>query len=153
MGFVEDPQGIVWAATTGQAGLWRFDGTSWQNIKAEWNAPATRVGEVGFDRAGILWVLTESRGLEAKRELFFLPPGTRQFSIAGHFSVQGLTWDADRFVVTTPANSVQRNRASSSSGLPAYPFTKEFRAARRSANSVWAIPLEGPCCGVLWTQH
>ena len=100
IGFAEDPQGIVWAATAGQAGLWRFDGTSWQNIKAEWNAPATRVGEVGFDRAGILWALTESRGLEAKRELFFLPPGTRQFRIAGHFSVQGFTWDADRFVVT-----------------------------------------------------
>ena len=54
IGFAEDQQGIVWAATnTRTGGLWRFEGSSWQNIGAEWNAPATRVSQVGFDREGV----------------------------------------------------------------------------------------------------
>jgi signal transduction histidine kinase/ligand-binding sensor domain-containing protein len=145
IGLSEDQQGIVWAATTG--GLWRFDGASWQNIRTEWNAPPTRFAQVGFDREGILWALTESRGPEAKRELFFLPPGTRQFRTAGRISVQSFTWDADRFVVTSAVGSarVRGSGIALEDRLPAYPVLRNTSAQLVDrTNSIWAIPLEGP---------
>jgi ligand-binding sensor domain-containing protein len=52
-GFTQDRDGIVWAGTS--TGIWRFDHSRWQNIGVEWNAPAGRAMQVGFDSEGILW--------------------------------------------------------------------------------------------------
>ena len=52
-GFAQDRDGIVWAGTS--SGLWRFDHSGWQHLGVEWNGPAGRVTQVGFDSEGILW--------------------------------------------------------------------------------------------------
>src|SRR5271166_3353432 len=96
--FAQDRQGVVWAATDG--GLWRFEGSTWQHVGAEWNAPQKPVSQVGFDREGILWVLTESRDFKVAKQLYFLPPDNRQFRKAGDsLFVQGFTLDADNAVL------------------------------------------------------
>lgn len=146
--FAEDQQGIVWAATnTRTGGLWRFETSSWQNIKAEWNGPDTRVSQLGFDRQGILWALTEARGAEARKQLFLLPPGGRQFRAAGSVSLQSFTWDANRLVVTSPENSAGDGDSSIDlqGTLPAYPILRPHSEQLLDrTNAVWAIPLEGP---------
>src|SRR5208337_2853662 len=43
-GFAQDRHGIVWAATMG--GVWRFDGSSWQQNPDGWN-PQLKVSQVG----------------------------------------------------------------------------------------------------------
>ena len=61
-GFKQAPNG---------SGLWRFDGSSWQHIGAEWNVPDQPVAHIGFDRDGILWVLTGVRGPHSPRNCIF----------------------------------------------------------------------------------
>ena len=108
-GFAQDKQGITWAGSnTGpsRSGLWRFDGSSWQRIGAEWNVPDRPVAHVGFDRDGILWVLTGYRGPESPKQLHFLAPGERRFrKVADNLFVLGFTRDADGNVLTTRERS------------------------------------------------
>jgi hypothetical protein len=99
-GFAVDRDGIVWAGTS--SGLWRFDHSAWQHLGAEWNAPAERVTQLGFDSEGILWALVG--GLDAPKDLIYLIPGTRDFkTAASKLSVNGFTWEPDRTVMTAPA--------------------------------------------------
>ena len=42
------------------------------------------VAQVGFDREGILWVLTDRKGAEYGRRLFYLLPGGAKFRKAGN---------------------------------------------------------------------
>jgi len=96
-GFAQDRDGIVWAAAS--SGLWRFDHSDWQHIGSDWNAPARRVPQVGFDSEGILWVL--AGGHDGPMDLIYLLPGTRHFKQGKkNLSVQGFTLDADRTVIT-----------------------------------------------------
>ena len=83
-GFAQDRHGIVWAATYN--GVWRFDGSSWQQNPAEWNPQLRRVAQVGFDRDGILWVLTDDTSMEFGRQLFYLLPDAKTFRKAGTIS-------------------------------------------------------------------
>lgn len=142
--FGQDRHGVVWAATDG--GLWRFDGSTWQHIGAEWNAPQKPVSQVGFDREGILWVLTESRDFKVAKELYFLPPGDRQFRKAGdNLFVQGFTLDADNTVLTTherrprePDSGVELE-----SSLPAYPILKKnSEQILDRANGIWFLSID-----------
>ncbi|MGO9433249.1 MAG: histidine kinase, partial [Terracidiphilus sp.] len=146
-GFAQDRHGIVWAATnTRQGGLWRFDGSSWQHIGAEWNAPTTLVAQVGFDREGILWALTENRSLEFGRQLFYLLPGGAKFQkAADDLFVQGFTWDADYHVLTTHDNEFpypgfgERWENSGS----AYPILKKnSEQIVDRANGIWFLPTD-----------
>ena len=99
--FAQDRHGILWAATIG--GLWRFDGTSWQPNAAEGNPRLRRVVQVGFDRDGTLWALTESTSMEFGKQLFYMPADGKTLRKAGtNLFVQGFTWDADYTVLTTP---------------------------------------------------
>jgi len=104
-GFALDQKGVVWAGSQvskGKSGLWRFNGSSWENAGEHWNFPAQPVAHLGFDRQGNLWVLTGRRGAEAPKELHVLPAGERAFRKAGgELFVRGFTWDADRNVVTS----------------------------------------------------
>jgi two component regulator with propeller domain len=70
-GFAQDRDGIVWAGTS--SGLWRFDHSGWQHIGVEWNAPAGRFINVGFDSEGILWALVG--GVDSPKDLIYLIPG------------------------------------------------------------------------------
>ena len=141
--FAQDRQGVVWAATDG--GLWRFDGSIWQHIGAEWNAPQKPVSQVGFDREGILWVLTESRDFKVAKQLYFLPPGDKQFREAGdNLFVQGLTLDADNTVLTTRERRPQQpdSGVELGSSLPAYPILKKnSEQILDRANGVWFLSI------------
>ena len=74
--FARDTQGVVWAGANrpGNSGLWRFDGSSWQNVGEQWKIPEQPVAQVGFDREGNLWVLSGRRGRDYSNDLHvFLP--------------------------------------------------------------------------------
>ena len=109
-GFAQDEHGITWAGSNSgpsRSGLWRFDGSSWQRIGAEWNVPERAVAHVGFDRDGILWVLTGFSGPDAPTQLHFLAPGDRRFrKAADNLFVLGFTRDADGKVLTPVKKAV-----------------------------------------------
>jgi signal transduction histidine kinase/ligand-binding sensor domain-containing protein len=143
--FAQDRYGIVWAATTG--GVWRFDGSSWQQNPDGWNPQLRAVSQVGFDREGILWALTEARG-EVGKQLFYLPPGGAQFrKAADHLVIQGFTRDADLNVLTShesgpgePGSGIQLEGS-----LPAYPILRKgSEQIVDRANGIWILPREGP---------
>jgi hypothetical protein len=70
-------------------------------VGVEWNAPARRVIEVGFDSEGIL--SASVGGFDTPNDLIYLIPGTRHFKTAGsNLSVNGFTWEPDRTVLTAP---------------------------------------------------
>ena len=145
-GFAKDKQGITWASSNASGsggGLWRFDGSSWQHIGAEWNVPNRPVAHVGFDRDGILWVLTGYRGPEAPTQLHFLAPGDRRFrKVADDLFVLGFTRDADGNVLTTR----ERSRSGlpptvqMEAPLPAYPILrKDSVQIIDRANALWVV--------------
>ena len=81
-GFAQDKHGITWASSNTRAsggGLWRFDGTSWQRIGAEWIGPKLPVAHVGFDPDGILWVLTGVGDRRPPRNSIFSPRASGDF--------------------------------------------------------------------------
>jgi PAS domain S-box-containing protein len=141
-GFAQDRDGIVWAGTS--TGLWRFDHSAWQHLGAEWNAPAERITQLGFDSEGILWALVG--GLDAPKDLIYLIPGTRDFKrAASKLSVNGFTWEPDRTVMTAPAAArISDSGQGSDARLPAYPVTtKAFQMVDRN-NGVWISPMDKP---------
>jgi ligand-binding sensor domain-containing protein len=98
-GFAQDRRGIVWAVST--HGVWRFDGSSWQEHAAGWN-PQLNAAQIGIDREGILWVLTDRRSAEVGRQLFdLLPDGTKFQKAAENLLVEGFTWEDNATIVTT----------------------------------------------------
>jgi signal transduction histidine kinase/ligand-binding sensor domain-containing protein/DNA-binding NarL/FixJ family response regulator len=143
-GFAQDRHGIVWAATI--KGLWRFDGSSWQQMTAEWNAPPGHMAQVGFDRDGILWALALGTEMEAT-ELFYLPPESRQFRKAGNVLVANFTWDADHTVVTTHELRPRErgSRIDLENSLPAYPILrKDSGQFVDRTNGIWLTPVHDP---------
>lgn len=146
-GFAQDRHGVVWAATnTRQGGLWRFDGSSWQHIGADWNAPTTLVAQVGFDRDGILWVLTENRSFEFGRQLFYLLPGSAKFQeVADNLFVQGFTWDDEYHVLTTHDNEFSQPEfgIKRENSVPAYPILKKnSEQIVDRANGIWFLSTD-----------
>ncbi len=138
-----ESHGRVQTAVASGSGLWRFDGSSWQHIGAEWNVPDQPVAHVGFDRDGILWVLTGIRAPQTPTQLHFLAPGERRFrKVADNLFVLGFTRDADGNVLTTrersrsePGSSVEMEGP-----MPAYPILrKESAQIVDRANAIWVI--------------
>jgi PAS domain S-box-containing protein len=140
-GFAQDRDGIVWAGTS--TGLWRFDHSTWQNVGVEWNAPAERVMQVGFDSEGILWALVG--GFEATKDLIYLIPGTGHFKTASrNLSVNGFTWKPDRTILTAPvAPRVSDSAEGSAERLPVFPATRNLQIVDRN-NSVWISLWDKP---------
>ncbi len=144
-GFAQDRQGIVWAGST--HGVWRFDGSKWQQNPYEWN-PQLRVAQLGFDRDGILWVLTDRRSTDVGRQLFYLlPDGTKFRRAASNVSVEGFTRDADATVLTTH----EKWPIESGSGLefedplPAYPILrKNSEQTLDRADGIWFVSSYDP---------
>jgi PAS domain S-box-containing protein len=141
-GFAQDRNGVVWATAT--SGLWRFDHSGWQHIGIEWNVPAGRVTQAGFDAEGILWGLVGSFG--APKDLIYLIPGTKHFKTAGtHLPVNGFTWEPDRTVLTAPAvPRVSGSGEGSDERLSAYPVIKKTLQFVDRNNSVWTSPWDKP---------
>ncbi|WP_433967119.1 two-component regulator propeller domain-containing protein [Tunturiibacter gelidiferens] len=141
-GFAQDRDGIVWAGTS--SGLWRFDHSGWQHIGVEWNAPAGRVTQVGFDSEGILWALVG--GLDTTKDLIYLRSGTRHFKTAGsNLSVDGFTWEPDRTVLTSPvAPHVSDSGKGADERLPAYPVTTRSMQMVDRNDGVWISPADKP---------
>jgi signal transduction histidine kinase/ligand-binding sensor domain-containing protein len=142
-GFAQDRDGIVWAGAS--SGLWRFDHSSWQHIGVEWNAPAARVYQVGFDSQGILWALVGNAG--GPKDLIYLMPGIRRFKTARrNLSVEAFTWDTDRAVLTEPAASAMSDSDERSDERPPVDpvLTKSHQFVDRN-NSLWIItPADKP---------
>jgi signal transduction histidine kinase/ligand-binding sensor domain-containing protein len=143
LGFAQDRDGILWAATAN--GLWRFNRGGWEHVGAEWNAPKEGVLNIGFDSDGILWAL--SGVAYGSRELVFLLPSTTQFKVAAKsLFVRGFTLNADGAVVTEPApNSLADDSRDHSNGQPhAYPVlrTHSFQVVDKN-NAVWMLHQEG----------
>ncbi len=144
-GFAEDRRGIVWAGST--HGVWRFDGSKWQQNPYEWN-PQLRVAQLGFDRDGILWVLTDRKSTEVGRQLFYLlPDGTEFRKAASNVFVEGFTRDADATVLTTH----EKGPLESGSGLeledslPGYPILrKNSEQTVDRANGIWFVSSYDP---------
>ena len=141
-GFAQDRNGVVWAAAT--SGLWRFDHSGWQHIGMEWNVPAGRVSQAGFDAEGILWALVGSFG--APKDLIYLMPETQHFKTAGtNLPVNGFTWEPDRTVLTAPADPrVSGPGEGPDERLPAYPVIKKTLQFVDRNNSVWLSPWDKP---------
>ncbi len=143
--FAQDSHGIVWAARSNA--LWRFDGSTWQENPGGWN-PKLNPAQVGFDREGILWVLSDRRSLEFGRQLFYLKPGGTTFQKAGNnLSVEGFTRDADHIVLTTH----EKRAAGQGSGLelegspPAYPILrKNSDQFLDRAGGIWFLSSDNP---------
>lgn len=144
-GFAQDRQGIVWAGST--RGLWRFDGANWQQNPYEWNSQLS-VAQVGFDRDGILWVLTDRKSTDFGRQLFYLlPDGTKFRRAASSVFVEGFTWDADATVLTThektplePGSGLEFEDS-----LPGYPILrKNSEQTIDRANGIWFVSSYDP---------
>ncbi|HWO38898.1 MAG TPA: hypothetical protein VNO32_59750, partial [Candidatus Acidoferrum sp.] len=141
-GFAQNPDGIVWAATT--SGLWRFDHSRWQRVGVEWNVPAGPVLSIGFDSERILWALMG--GFDTPNDLVYLTPGTSHFKKAGsNLSAKWFTWQPDRTVLTTPViPGVSDSSKGSDERLPAYPVTTKNLQMVDLNNAVWVSPPEKP---------
>jgi len=126
--------------------VWWFDRSSWQQNPAEWNPELRLVAQVGFDREGILWVLTDNRSLEVERQLFYLMPDGRKFKNAGnHLLVQGFTWDADCTVLTSHEKrpSEPESGVDLECSLPAYPIQKKnSEQILDRAKGIWFLPAD-----------
>src|SRR5271165_382345 len=144
-GFAQDRQGIVWAGST--RGVWRFDGSKWQQNPYDWN-PQLRVAQLGFDRDGTLWVLTDRKSTDVGRQLFYLlPDGAKFRRAASNVPVEGFTWDADATILTTH----EKGPLESGSGLefedslPAYPILrKNSEQTVDRANGIWFVSSYDP---------
>jgi PAS domain S-box-containing protein len=74
LGFAQDREGTLWAATS--SGLARLEGSRWKDVGKDWNFPGKSALAIFLDRQGALWVSTEDT-------LVFLPPGARRFQPTG----------------------------------------------------------------------
>ena len=123
-------------------GLWKFEGSRWQQVGADWNAPAGAVFQVAFDAQGTLWVLA---GVDfGAMDLFYLKAGTKQFRTAAkNLLVLGLTLNADQEVVTEPEPGPWFSGSSAHSDvhLSAWPvLRKDAHQIVDRNNSVWVAP-------------
>ena len=142
--FARDRDGTVWAGSfppKGRSGLWRFDGSAWQNVAADFGMPAEPVASLGFDRDGRLWILVGGRGSQGPKQLYFLPPGEKRVQKAGeNLLVDYFTLDADQHVLTSPEPRPGEPGSRVQAALPAYPI---LRAASDQivdrANAVWVF--------------
>jgi signal transduction histidine kinase/ligand-binding sensor domain-containing protein len=134
--FVQGPDGIVWAVAA--TGPWRFAGSQWERLGAEWNPPGYTEYFFGFDRAGYLWAR------DLKRLLVLRPGGTRFEVVEEHlddveFLAVGFMLDADGYVMTSPAWAPRSPRPEG--GPTAYPLVRErVNGLVDREGGVWMAP-------------
>jgi len=136
-GFAEDPDGIMWAATS--TGIWRFEKSIWLHLGVEWNVQVGSWTGLGFDRTGILWLLTETS--VSTRTLLYLLPGSSRFRVADEdVRTTGFALDADHKVVISRIAGKQgpNSNGSPDDGLRVRPVLRvdSWELVDRT-NSVW----------------
>jgi len=144
--FAEDSDGAIWAGTG--TGVWRFEGSIWRHLGAQWNAPVGSV-RIAFDRTGTLWALASTTEFTSTR-LLYLPAGSERFRVANeHLVESAFTLDADGKVVTSPA--VPQTALNSAPGAPNalqdYPIFVRGEAGGQivdRTNSVWTHTPANP---------
>jgi PAS domain S-box-containing protein len=145
-GFAQDDHGVVWAATN--RGVWRFNGSSWQQNPYEWRPEFGPLAQVGFDREGTLWALTERKGGEYGSDLFFLLRGGSKFRKAGsNLFVIGFTRDFDQTVLTTheKRTSAPGSGLELEDSLPSYPILRRNSEQLVDRdNGIWVASIEDP---------
>ena len=137
-----DFKGTMWAGTG--RGVWRFDGSKWQKLGAEWDAPMV-ISNVGIDRADTVWVIA---GFPNYQKLLYLLPGSKRFQVANpNLDASGFTLDADQKVVTGPIKLQTPSRESiPHNGLREYPlFGRNGAQIVDRTNAVWTT---GGNCGL-----
>ena len=87
MGFVQDPEGTMWAGTRG--GLLRLEYGKWTAIGATWGYPASPVFTLFLDSHGTLWVGTRDTILSLR-------------VATSHFQTTGLTLDGPAKIAEAP---------------------------------------------------
>lgn len=137
----QDSKGTIRAGTG--RGVWRFDGSKWQNLGAEWDAPIA-ISYVGIDRTDTVWVIA---GFSKNQKLLYLLPGSKRFQVANpKLDALGFTLDADRKVLTSP---IALKQAPNREGIPqnelySYPlFAKNGGQVVDRTNTVWTINESG----------
>ena len=119
--FAQDSHGVMWAGTT--SGVWRLEASIWRHLGAESSAPS-EYSRLGFDRAGVLWVLAGF----TKIKLFYLLPGSRRFQVSSQDpETNDFALDADRYVVTRPIGSQEASNFPTNHGpeLHTYPILRK----------------------------
>ena len=72
----EDSKGTMWPGTG--SGVWRFEGSKWEHLGAEWGIPTT-IRTVGIDRTDTVWAIN---GFSNNQMLLYLLPGSKRFQLA-----------------------------------------------------------------------
>jgi signal transduction histidine kinase/ligand-binding sensor domain-containing protein len=132
-----DSKGTMWAGTG--RGVWRFDGSQWQKLGIEWDAPMV-ISNVGIDRTDTVWVIA---GFPNQEKLLYLLPGSRRFQVANpKLNASRFTLDADQKVLTSPI-ALQRtpNRQTiPHNELPVYPlFGQNGAQIVDRTDAVWTV--------------
>jgi hypothetical protein len=84
LGLTEAPDGVVIAAT--EKGLRQFHDGIWTDVGKEWGLPEGRAQQAYFDRAGMLWVITDGKIFYRRaRQRQFLDSGERTFNFVTAF--------------------------------------------------------------------
>jgi signal transduction histidine kinase/ligand-binding sensor domain-containing protein len=136
--FAEDSRGVIWAGTT--SGVSRFNGSTWIHVGAKWAAPDA-YSMLGFDRAGVLWVLVGF----GKSKLFYLLPGGKRFQASKQYPARVyFTWDADENVVTSSISPEEARSLSAigDPGLHTYPIVRKASQFIDRNNNLWIISPE-----------
>jgi signal transduction histidine kinase/ligand-binding sensor domain-containing protein len=133
----QDSHGTIWAGTG--SGVWRFDGSNWQELGPEWDAPSG-FSILGIDRADTIWVCT---GVSKEYKLAYLTPGSKRFrEVRPRGEFYGFTLDADQKVLTSPIEPAQAPNAKTGSGdgVQVYPIFGENGAQIVDrTNAVWTV--------------
>jgi len=137
----QNSKGTMWAGTG--RGVWRFQGSKWQKLGTEWDAPVV-ISNLGIDRADSVWIIA---GFSNHQKLLCLLPGSKRFQVANpNLDASGFTLDANQKVVTSPITLQQApNRESiRHNELHAYPlFGKNGAQIVDRTNAVWTIDENG----------
>lgn len=123
--FAQRHDGMMWAGTS--SGLWTFDGSRWQHLGVEWNAPVGWVRALASDARGNLWVLA---GNSRELDLLYLLPGSQRFQFAEkhlHTHTLGFLTDASGTVVSRSRGQplITGGGGNSISEHPDYPVIAE----------------------------
>lgn len=132
-----DSKGTMWAGTG--RGVWKFDGSQWQKLGAEWDAPMV-ISNVGIDRTDTVWVIA---GFSNEQKLFYLLPGNKRFQVADpKLDASGFRLDADQMVLTSPIalQRAPKREIIRHNELHVYPvFGKNGAQVVDRTNAVWTV--------------
>ena len=142
--FARDRDGTVWAGSfppKGRSGLWRFDGSAWENVAADFGMPAKPGCQRRVRSRRQALDPRRWRGVPGPKQLYFLPPGEKRIQKVGeNLLVDYFTLDADQRVLTTPEPRPGDPGSRVQAALPAYPIrrTASDQIVDR-ANAVWVF--------------